>query len=56
MSPQAAIRYFTDLVNRAKQEDKRWLRIEEYYEDYGNPFEQNPTRCLRLVIDKTATK
>ena len=49
-SPQKAIRYLTDLVNRQKEADKRFLVIEEYYENYSNPFEQNPTRCLKLVV------
>jgi hypothetical protein len=52
MSPQQAIRMFTDVVNRTKLDDRRYLRIEAYKEDFCNPFEQNPTRCLRIVLDK----
>lgn len=51
LSPQQAIRHLTDLVNRQKQEDKRWLKIEEYNETYGHPFSDG-TQCLRLIIDK----
>lgn len=52
VSPQRAIRILADLVNRTPQADKRWLRIEAYDETYSNPFCQNPTRCLRIVLDK----
>ncbi len=51
-SPQQVIRMLTDVINRTKLDDRRWLRIEAYREDYGNPFEQNPDRCLRIVLDK----
>lgn len=51
MSPQKAIRHLTDLISRTKQEDKRFLLIEEYNENYGNPFAE-PTKCLRLITRK----
>jgi uncharacterized protein YoaH (UPF0181 family) len=53
MSPQQAIRYLTDSINRVKEADRRFLKIETYYDDFGNPFEQNPSKELRLVIDKS---
>jgi hypothetical protein len=54
VSPQQAIRMLTDVINRTKLEDRRWLRIESHRDDLGNPFEQNPTRTLRIVMDKPA--
>jgi hypothetical protein len=52
VSPQQAIRMLTDVINRTPWGDRRYLRIESFNDDLGNPFEQNPTRTLRIVIDK----
>lgn len=51
LSPQKAIKYLTNLVNRQKQEDKRFLKIESYNETYGHPFSDG-TQMYRLIIDK----
>lgn len=47
-TPQQAIKYLQDIISRQKQEDKRWLRIEEYQERYGHPFSDG-TKEYRLV-------
>jgi hypothetical protein len=55
MTPQKAIRHLTDLINRTKQEEKRWLRIETYKETFSHPF-RDGVEALRLVIDKPELK
>lgn len=49
LTPQEAIKHLTDVINRIPYPQKRFLIIEEYEDDYGNPFEQNPARLLRIV-------
>lgn len=48
LTPQQAIKHLTDIIGRQKQEDKRWLRIEEYEERYGHPFNDGD-RALRII-------
>lgn len=51
-SPQKVIKILTDIINRTPINDRRYLKIESYYETYGNPFEQNPDKKMRIVIEK----
>lgn len=50
MTPQRVIRLMNDIIGRAKLDEKRFLRIEEYRDNLGNPFEPNPDKYLRVVI------
>jgi hypothetical protein len=49
MTPQQAIRHLTDIINRSKEYEKRFLRIETYMENYGHPFREG-SRQYRIVV------
>lgn len=51
MSPQQAIRYFKNMITQTPEPYKGFLRIEEYREDYGDPFSDGENG-LRLVCYK----
>ena len=51
LSPQKVIKVMNGIIGKTKLEDRRYLRIEEYDENFGNPFAE-PTRCLRVVLEK----
>ena len=54
LSPQQAIGILNDIINSTPVADRQYLKIEQYADNHGNPFEQNPDRCLRVIIDKTS--
>lgn len=53
LSPQQAIRKLQDMITHTPEPYKAYLRIEEYHEGYGNPFNDfNADKSLRLVCYK----
>lgn len=51
VTPQQVKRMMDDVINRTPYDKRRYLRIQEYDEDFGNPFAE-PTKCLRIILIK----
>ena len=50
-TPQQVIRMMKNIIGRAKQNEKRRLRIQSYHEDYGHPFREPDTHYRMIVAD-----
>lgn len=52
MSPQQAIKYLKDMINRIAYPEKRWLVLKTYKDYHGYYNNPDPTEQLCLCIRK----